>query len=69
MPGSQPRVASCVVLDGLELVEQERRVPEGLVQAILLGRLSTEGFESLLSRVVGTGLVRRTAGELVWAGS
>jgi hypothetical protein len=52
----------------IELVQEERRVPEGLVFAALMGGLSAEAFETMLQQVVRSGLVKRVDHELVWVG-
>ncbi len=52
----------------IELVQEERRVPEGLVFAAFMGDLSADNFESMLQQIVRTGLVRRVNHELVWVG-
>jgi hypothetical protein len=56
------------VLAVIELVQEERRVPEGLVFAAFMGHLSADAFESMLQQIVRTGRVRRVHHDLVWVG-
>ena len=56
------------VLAVIELVQEERQVPEGFVFAAFMGHLSADAFESMLQQIIRTGLVKRVHHELVWVG-
>ncbi len=53
----------------IEAVRDAGRIPEGTIYAALCGSLSHSAFESMMARILGTGLVRREPSHLlVWVG-
>lgn len=64
----QNRSAFMILAAVTEAVRSAGRVPSGTIYAALLGKVSLEGYQSMLRTLKGAGLVKEVAHELIWIG-
>lgn len=65
----QTKVGLAIVVAVAETIRESKRVPSGVVYAALVGRVSLEGYNTILSILKGAGLIQETnSHELVWVG-
>ena len=62
------KAALGMVADVAEAIRQAGEIPEGTLYAVLMGRVSFEGFQRLVGILVGSGLVENRAHLLRWVG-
>jgi hypothetical protein len=65
----QKKAGLAVIMAVSETIRESKRCPSGVVYAALVGRVSLEGYNKILSILKGAGLIQETnAHELVWVG-
>lgn len=65
----QQKSAVAVVMAVAETVREAKRCPSGTVYAVLMGRVTMNGYEKILGILKRSGLIEETKGhELVWIG-
>jgi hypothetical protein len=64
----QTRRAFTILAAVAEAVRSAGRVPSGTVYAALIGKVTLEGYQSMLRTLNGAGLVKEVAHELIWIG-
>lgn len=65
----QAKAALSAMIALTEAIRELGSVPSGHLYATVMGQMSLEVYESLLGRIVGTGLVeKQPSGLLVWRG-
>jgi hypothetical protein len=52
----------------IDAVRDAGRIPSGHMYAVLMGHMTLHQYETLVQKVVSTGLVRLDGDELVWVG-
>lgn len=68
-PGAQAAGAVSIILAIAETIRELREVPAGHLYAPLMGRMTHEQFEKVLSILTGAGMIERTPAHLlIWKG-
>ena len=66
-PTSQPLTLE-VYLEVSETIRELKKVPSGHLYAMVMGKMSLEVYQAIITRLKAVSLVRETAHQLTWIG-
>jgi hypothetical protein len=69
MDVQQVQAALKLMMIVADAVREAGRIPLGMFYATLMDQMIAAAFESIISQLVGTDLIRREGHELVWVGT